>query len=67
MVDRGGADAADFAACAVAVDDSAGTAAGGVSLSATSVGDADGTLESGVNGAGIDDDLVPDAASAAGG
>lgn len=66
VVDCGGTNAVDAVARVTAFDDSTGAFAGGVSLSAAGTGNADGSVESGVDGAGVDDDVVPDAAGSAG-
>src|SRR5258708_772822 len=66
VVDCGRVDTVDVVAGAPVVDDSAGAFAGGVSLFASGAGDANRSIEPGLDGAGADDDVVSDAACAAG-
>jgi len=63
VVDRVGPDAAHASACPPAVVYAAGATARGLSLSATGAGNPDGTIEPSTDGTGVDDDVVPDAAS----
>ena len=67
MVDRGWVDAVDVAAGVAVVDDSDGAASGGVSFFTAGAGDSDCSVEPDTDGAGVDDDLVSDAAGVAGG